>query len=1056
MKKLAAIATGAALLGTAAAPMVAAIDIKKSDIFDSATGAPIVNIVVGSDAQVSDGIWAGNLAAKIASKAGTSKTVDVKVNADANGGTGASGSVNLADLTIDVTVGGTVSISSSSSYRFKGRLDSQTGSTSAPEISTGNDTNVLKSGQLSYLHNAAVKQKVDNNATNPTIEERIGVVADAKQNTTGSGVKDLFATISGGQFYYESIINGTTGLDMGNTSFTSGSNDSVKLILFGEQYELSSATLNGANPNVTLVKSAAKVTKFEGDTIDGLEGDGAYAGQAVSVKFISLTSTGPTATYEAKFDLIDSKGTVITSQSGVTSTANNNNLRDLFTKNGDAVLKSNLFVNNIGRAESTQQGYIDVTAGTDTLVLYHNKGYPYDSTSTASSFPYLVTITSPGNFLQKIRIANDTDKWTTDTTSLGPLYPSNAGDSLTGHAGTSALFGQSLPAGTLGKGFAKVEFLGFEGKESRAQILIGRDAGILNGLDGSARAYGGIKFKGKDEADHTLPFAVAEDSTAPTDTTVPGRNHGEFTFDGKTIYWDQNFGSTGSGKLDLNFVVNSSDRINGRIWTLTNAAGTDAADGNLQITVEGVGLMRRQGPDTPSAADFNLVVGSVFNVDGVRYHVYDQNVVSTTHDAGINVDGEIILTKTSAYTSTDTVANQASKLIYNKGGDTTDQSYGKLYFTQDAVFDGNSVGTTPVSVNAGLSGTSDSRLFYYAVAPRSSKLWFLMSADTLGSSESNVVQYDKAIKYLGTTYPTDSSYTEVAGLPATFADGDGAQDGNLMGRATNTDGTARDVGVFVPPSTDFNGGAAFNNSNAYFVSEFRIADAVSRGGISVFVNNANGGSLGSFPNNNLTGYATNVDYNGAPTWSLTNGSNTSYLQAAYTDAGTKVKLDGTDTGTTISSPQNAEDVILYVYGRDANKVVSGGSPVTLKAIAGESAKTSAGATVTVTGVHGGTCSVTGGKPAAAVCSATPASAFTPANVANLVYVDTDAPAGHNIVIGGQIVNKLASKLKDRLTSPSSPVIAEVDASGNIWLAGYTAKQTGEAVQELIDAIDALD
>src|SRR3989344_4185121 len=47
VKKLAAIATGAALLGTAVAPIVSAISVQKSDIYSS-DGKPVVNIVVGS------------------------------------------------------------------------------------------------------------------------------------------------------------------------------------------------------------------------------------------------------------------------------------------------------------------------------------------------------------------------------------------------------------------------------------------------------------------------------------------------------------------------------------------------------------------------------------------------------------------------------------------------------------------------------------------------------------------------------------------------------------------------------------------------------------------------------------------------------------------------------------------------------------------------------------------------------------------------------------------------------------------------------------------------
>ena len=52
VKKLAAIATGAALLATAIAPIVSATNATKDDIYNS-SGSPNVNIVIGSEAALS-------------------------------------------------------------------------------------------------------------------------------------------------------------------------------------------------------------------------------------------------------------------------------------------------------------------------------------------------------------------------------------------------------------------------------------------------------------------------------------------------------------------------------------------------------------------------------------------------------------------------------------------------------------------------------------------------------------------------------------------------------------------------------------------------------------------------------------------------------------------------------------------------------------------------------------------------------------------------------------------------------------------------------------------
>ena len=69
IKKLAAVGIGAVLAGSALAPIAAAeLSLTKDQVY-SADGSPKVSIVVGADSAPSDGVWAGNIAAKIASMA---------------------------------------------------------------------------------------------------------------------------------------------------------------------------------------------------------------------------------------------------------------------------------------------------------------------------------------------------------------------------------------------------------------------------------------------------------------------------------------------------------------------------------------------------------------------------------------------------------------------------------------------------------------------------------------------------------------------------------------------------------------------------------------------------------------------------------------------------------------------------------------------------------------------------------------------------------------------------------------------------------------------------
>jgi len=109
VRKLAAIAVGGALVGSALAPLAAAITLDKDDVIGS-SGQPTVSVTVGTKgAGVSDFVWAGNIAAKVAQLA----TVDTPLS-------GGAGSCTVSDLTVDLTSGGEVSYSTEYSYEYHG------------------------------------------------------------------------------------------------------------------------------------------------------------------------------------------------------------------------------------------------------------------------------------------------------------------------------------------------------------------------------------------------------------------------------------------------------------------------------------------------------------------------------------------------------------------------------------------------------------------------------------------------------------------------------------------------------------------------------------------------------------------------------------------------------------------------------------------------------------------------------------------------------------------------------------------------------------------------
>ncbi|MFH1587318.1 MAG: S-layer protein [Candidatus Diapherotrites archaeon] len=983
IKKLAAVGIGAALVGTALAPMVsAALSLQKSDIY-GASGSPNVSIIVGSDAQVSDGVWAGNIAAKIAEKATMTKTVSVSGSPGEGGGSDAS----VSGLSVDLTIGGTVSYGAGSK-QYKINLNSTAGRS---EVDAANDTNALTNAQLPHLYNQSLSQKVNGVTTTPTIQEKIGVEVDAKFDKVDH--KDLVAFINNSKFYYEAKL-GSTGIDLNGTTFSdSGSDDAVKIILFGEQYSLSSATLSGTK-YLKMVKTSAKESYNEGETITGLVGAGLYDGQDVTVKLVQITQAGAAAaTYSATFELYDSSGTKIDTQ----TIAANANLKDSFVdSNDDYSLQSNLYVDTIAVGATTASGYVEVTKGTDTVEMYDTKGYPYDSTDTSGIYDYTVTITTSGNYLQKIKVQNSRDTWNNSSTGNGPLFPTAAGQSLTGNTGNSAVFGQSLADGTLGKGYASVEYYGFEANQEKTVIEFGQN---VTGLDSTAAA-GGLAFRGADDTSHNLPFYLKVNN--------PGLSGSSFLFDTKTIWYKIDDG-TQSSNTDLNITVAEGDYVNGVAWTTIDYNGSYGNFEDLNITTTD-GILDTNSFFGGNSADTRISIGDVnYTILGAA-----SDRVFIKPDAWIEFRQQ----------------GSTGTLINNVSGDEADETYGKLLYNFNVVHD---VNVTANNIN--LKGNGE-RIFNYAFKdPRDANtsipdVYLMLDNQQLGgAAEGYLIQNNKAISYLGTAIPAnDGTYTET---------------------------WDRDLSAFIPKTSDFNTLAnVYTDPNAYLISTFIVDDEVSLGDFNVYVDNSDGGNVGPFTNSNLTFFTKDVDYNGTQlSWNLQSGTVSNYIQAAYTDAGTKVELLDDDAGVKLTIPENLEQSILYVLGTEVATTASGEQ---ISILDGETGITSVGTTIMVDAINY-TASCSGGSGAAGTCTATPTTYQAPAPVSRLIHLDVDNVTGKKIIVGGPIVNSVAasvSGLADRLTA-AGDTVAEVAASGDIIIAGYNAGDTQRAAQDLINAIDNL-
>jgi len=239
IKKLAAVGVGAALIGSALAPMAAAIDLQKSDVIN-ASGTPKVDVVAGVGAKVSDWVWAGNIATKVAQLA-------TNVSCSGEGG-----SVTPDGMTVDVVVGGTTAYSTDSSQTYDSNTLS-TYATAAPEF-----VKTLTDSQLTFLKDETLTYRINSTSYDQRIQEKIGIKADAKFDTQHKTDidGDLVAFMDNeGDFNY--MISIQEGLPV---TFTSGDSNKMDLYLFGEKYKVQSVTGASGSYKVTLMKDAAAQT----------------------------------------------------------------------------------------------------------------------------------------------------------------------------------------------------------------------------------------------------------------------------------------------------------------------------------------------------------------------------------------------------------------------------------------------------------------------------------------------------------------------------------------------------------------------------------------------------------------------------------------------------------------------------------------------------------------------------------------------------------------------------------------------------------------------------
>lgn len=975
IKRLAAVATGAAMVGAALAPLAAAMDLTKSDIY-GADGSPNVNIVVGGTAQLSDAVWAGNIAAKIAEKAQKSGTVSV------SGEAGESGNVSVEGLKVNLMIGGSTTYENAKEYKSgesEGTSDLNSYQ-STPEFPA---IRLTHSNLANLYYKTATIKYAGSNYTR-TFQEYVTVTGDVRFDYDSGTVPDLKMELKN-----ENDFNYTIDLGTGipsqesstatSTAFTDGTNDNIRIPFFGSEYLVRTVDTTGSNDLVKLIKQENIKKYGEGEAIQSLKGKGKYAGQEMSVKVVQIVQAGTAvATYSVTFELYDAEGNKVDSRDATAGSS----LEELFVDSeGDYALETILYVESVNVASTTGVGVVEMTVGTDMVQLYNNKGYPYDATDTTNIYDYKVRITKGAvstsgdqNFaIKSISIVNANEKWSVSGTSNGPLYaPADQALTEAGKAGKHEVSFME-GSGAQGEGFAKVEFKGLESDEATTAVKLGEN--LITYTDSASQL-------------HNIPYYIQLEKVT---------SGSSFNFDGRTLYYATD--------------VNGANR----------KYFSTIADGNTMVKVNGVDLnVLCESTAFCMIADYNVATGSgTVDLNGTVFTL-DSGVAGGV-DAYLSADMNFTMATTPVTTS-----SNGADVTYLEPFNTA-TPFKTMYLSDGNRSAGKGGTTGAMGSEIQLKGTNDVIFKYVAYTDTSTDsgyIWLLLSANT-----DFVPQYSKDIWFMGT-------------------------DAGLIG-GTIENGIA-DVPFYWRSDPKFTTSAG--DGTNYFIATMGI-DTNEGGGadINAYIDTATNKAI-ALPNTNLSWYTADANYHGDQLssrvrWLLDERSDTTLVpDKAYDDFGTKYVLSG--GGLTVTIPENKRRAVMLVKGTGSSEVASGGE--TLEIAKGETGTTSAGTKITVSDV---TYNATCGAGSAGTCVATPSTYTTQAGVSlPLVYLDTDAPFGKNVIVGGPIVNQLAAAvtgLADKLTSPGDNV-AEVDgATGNIVVAGYTAADTGDAAKELIDAIDAL-
>jgi len=865
IKKLAAIGLGAALVGSAIAPAFAAVDLTKGDLYSATTGAPTVNLVVGAQANVSDGIWAANLASKIAAKATTTETITPVVTAEATAET------QVTDLAAKLTVGGVVTTVVAGAKTIKADLntaglDYDTTATAGPNVTTPStpyNGTTITSSSLSNLVNKSYNEKINSTTNSLTIKEEIILDTDNSpkfdnQATVGNLVLEIPAgndARSSGFIYRINLGSGLAGLD---TNFTdTGTDDAVKMPFWGKDYTVRSIS----SSQIELIQEQSELTYDVGsgsNVITGLAGRGTQAGKTLTATFVQGATDNT-----VKARLAGEDGTQIDEKWIAAGDA----MQDKFVDSaGNAVLDTGVYANTVKNVGSSATPIYTVTAlvGAGRLLLVDNKGYPYDPLQTTG-------------FDWRVNLEFDTS--TTPKLTGVAIYNSN----LT-KTGTSALKAGGIFE--LPEKYAWLEFLGWEtGKETSTMTL-----GTEDSRD-TAHLGKVLTFTDKDNYANKLPFYM----TASKDSDVG------VVFNGNNICARVVTNPTGE---DQNFVITSGNPVNGYTW-------------NFDTNTSGLRNFRTGSADTNSGVA--ITKGSTFDVNNVTYTLRDVNYFGTSVMSIIVtpvggymtlVDGSSCFNR-SDWMSNHSIAADGDGFIFNST--TTKTAYdtnaeGVLFYDNRKVFTGRYlVSNTSATIDTPIefpSGDSARTTFNYVpyVDESKSNVYFMMAAQS--KSGTNQVLQGKGWAFYGTDLDDALFNTST-----------------VVTRDVNyflPDTTDFENHQFPGSTTD----------NNFFTAVFGFDDTETpTWDTNAFINTATG--LGTHYDPQRTAPTVEVSHGStSSTWNLRDDDTTNYIGMAYTDFGSKFNI-ASNVMTFLSPDTRPEVVVYIKSEGSTTATTSTGETITI-------------------------------------------------------------------------------------------------------------------------------